>query len=290
MAVGPLLTTTLERTQDTVASAGVQSYTLTIKNNDPTNTVKFTVAIPLTRYEGTRAFTSAGTGTSGNTASGSVGIADTVTLSAGVNNSVVYTILSTLTLPTGITFGTSTLGATIQVTERPSGTGVTEAAKTLMNTTYIGDTTLSTFGLRRNEKNARSDEQQIAFRGLGIMDSEVHARKVIDELEEGPKTAWQMFRNTYFTGSYKKVTTVGAAYTVQEDDGMVIGTTTLTITMPSATAIANKGRQLIIKNSHAANTVTLSGTISDSITTVVAAKARMFVCDGTTWQSVGVIA
>ena len=293
MAGRPLIGVEVTRERDVLASGGIQQYRVLITNKDTVNTVKLRVTIPMTKYEGTRAFTSSGA-TSGNTASGAVGIADTaVILSAngGTTPAVLYTINSTLTLPTGQLYGSSTLFPVVQVYEQPSGTAVTEnAISQKIMTSFVGDRSLSAFGTRANEKNSYIDEMQIATRLVMKSTSEVQAQALIDELDRGIAAtpgAYDTYRSLNLIGGRMKVVNVTAAYTVQPDDGFIVNVSGAnTITLPAASNDAI-GRRLIIKST--AGIVTLAGgAVSNAVTSIAATKATEFISDGTTWNVVNV--
>lgn len=292
MAVGPLIQVELTRERDTLPSAGVQQYRLTVTNRDTVNTVRVRIQVPMTKYESARAFTSAGVGVASNTASGTAAIADnTVTLTAGGTSYVTYNINSTLTLPTGQTYGSSTLVPTVQVDQRPTSTGVTEPIVTRLITSFIGDRTVSKFGQRANDKNSYPDEVQIATYLVGKSNSEARAQALVDEIDRGALTpdAYETWRSINMLGGRWKVVSTTASYTVGADDGMVINVSGAnTVTLPAAN-VADTGRMLIIKST--AGAITLAGgAVSNSVTSITAAKTLVVVSDGTTWNVVSVLA
>lgn len=281
MATGSIPTVTLERNNEIVASAGTQIYTLTIRNTDSVNaTVKVSVNVPLAMLETTRAFVSAGSGVSGNTASGATNIADAAVILTGVGSYVTYTITSTLTLPTGRTYGRSTIFPTVTVVQRPNGTSVTEAAQVRTLTTFVGPLTsygLSAFGQIANEKNRHADEQQIAFRLVGIGDTEASGQQTIDVLDNGPKTSWDTVKALFLQGSKMRVVAPPATgtYVVQETDGLILCTGTAnTVTMPSITDPNNLGRFIKIINK-GSGAVTFNGGTADG-STLATASVRTY--------------
>lgn len=293
MAVGPLIFVEVTRERDTLASGGVQQYRLTVTNRDTINTVRVRIAVPMMKYETTRAFTSAGVGMAANTASGSGAISDlVVTLTAGGTSYVTYTINSTLTLPTGQTYGSSTMFPSVQVDQRPTGTGVTETAVNgKLLTSFIGDRTVSKFGVRANDKNSYPDEVQVATYLVGKSTSEVRAQALVDEIDRGLLTpdAYETYRSLNMLGGRVKVVNITAAYSVAADDGFIINVSGAnTVTLPAA-AVADTGRRLIIKSTAGAVTFA-GGAVSNGVTGVIATKCVELISDGVTWQVTGTLA
>lgn len=298
MATGPFIEVFVARdTEAFVGVTGVQIYRVTINNRDLTNSVKVNVAAIMSKWEVSRAYTSSGVGTSGNTASGTGAIADpAVVLTAGGQSYVTYVVQSTLTLPTGRLFGRSTFLPVIRCIERPSTVVVTEPFPNVRpRVSYLGNLRLSEFGTRHNEKNSTPDEYQIGLRLVGRGPGDYTNQRTLDILEDGARSSWDTVKALYATGTKRTVRRItGLLSVLTDDDGYISSTGTATLALGATSHLDpdNLGREIILKNSDAALILTVTGNVDSSGggTTVAATKAKKIFCDGLTWVTTSVIA
>lgn len=257
-------------------------YAKYTNNTGSTQTVYF--SCPMGPLETTRSWTSTDTGVTGNGASGSTAIYDTLTVTAG--GTVTYTIASTYTLASGRTFGTNTNKATFAV----SG-GSTYKRFQVVTVGYGNAATQQRFA---NQIRASRDVTALMDRLLVNETDLMEAQELYDWLENagndtvGSDSFLTLRKVAYGLGGLK-TTSQSGDYSVRPEDYFVLETgNSKTVTMPLPELYP--GRVVVLRDTGSTGVVAFGGGSVDGGSTGATAaltqnKTFGYISDGTTWRT-----
>lgn len=235
-------------------------------------------SIPLGPLETTRSFTSTDTNVSGNTASGSTAIYDTLTVSAG--GTVTYTIASTYTLASGKSFGTNTNQATFAV----SGGSTYRRFQVVT----VGHDNADTYQLipERTHRDAVILVDRLVNQNLTLPEMQ----DLYDWIENNSPDFAALRKAAYQLGSLGSVSTA-VDYTVRPEDFFVLETgNSKTITMPLPQLYP--GRTLWVRDTGSGGVLDFSAGVLNGATGATAAatqnKTFGFFSNGSTWLTLAV--